>query len=243
LGEHGITSGMRLAVVCILAGFLTCLAAQSRPLPPPGPCTHLPANDSSQGNAAGMAPAARAVLPMVPLPRNPDCPVTLRRHFDRYLDSQFSWSALAQPLLTSVPDQAMHTSGYPRGWHGFADRYRGEFLQEATGKLSRHLVLPALFHQDEEYEPLDGRYPVGERLHSVFRHLILTPSADHTREVFNMEAIPAAVLDAYAANRFEPASLRTRSTIIDSIGYSIAWRVSGDALDEFLPEIRRVVRF
>lgn len=240
---------VRLGLGLLVGTFAMGAAAQvpnlAKPPVLPGPCRVVAsARAAATGSAApgtqAPQPPPPVLRPTFALPPNPDCPDTLGKHVDRYLNSQFSLAAAAQPLVTVVPDDWMHTAGFPGGGDGFADRYRSEFLQEATGKLTRHLVFPAIFHQDEDYAPLGDGYPTGMRIRNALRHLLFTASADHTHEVFNMEALPAAGFDAVVANDFEPASERTTSTIIQNIGWSIGWRIAGDLLTEFEPDLRRL---
>lgn len=237
---------MKVILVPALLGLATCLAAQQPqplPLPPLPPCTlqaspavsAAPATPPGAGPAASAAPAA-ATRPVTLA--QPVCPTTLRLHMDRYLHAQFSLGAVGQPLLGAGWGQLRKSDGFPNSADGFVDRYRSQFLQQAVGKMTKHLVFPELFSQDEAYYRLGDGYPFSERLHFAVRHLFVTASADHTHEVFNAEGIPASLFASAAAIDFEPAGRRRNQVIFENAAWGVCWAVVGNLLSEFMPDIR-----
>lgn len=222
-------------------------AAGNATAPAPTASATAPAPVSPSGSAAGSAPAPSPSVTTVtagaPCGLSPEaCPTNLAAHWDITRAALFNWSSLGTPLLTVVPSQTITShDGYPTGVDGWADHYRVELIEESSGKLTRHLIFPSVFHQDERYQPLGDGYPWSMRVGHALRHLVWTSSADHERTVFNMSGVPASVANALLDNLYEPPGQRYAGNTYSDFRWGVGMRVVDDLLSEFAPDIARLL--
>lgn len=193
------------------------------------------------------APAAQAPAPATP-PAQPcttsadASPTALSDHLQIFECETFNWGTLADPLIADAGSYwVLGHPGYAAGWGAFGTAYRVNLVEDVSSDATRHLVFPAVFHQDERYEPLGQGHPWIGRAGHVLRHLILTANDDHTATVFNMSALPAVAANAGLDYYYKPASQRIAKNTAWDFASGVADRVLEDSLHEFSPEIHALL--
>jgi hypothetical protein len=160
--------------------------------------------------------------------------VTGCEHLRRFLDSIESVGVVASPAATAAFSQLFTShAGFGNDAIGYGHHYLVNEAGDLSGKVFGKLVLPAMFRQDDVYMPIRSQ-PFGRRIGHVLKHVFVTNSADHSRNVFNVAAIPNSLLVAGLSNAYQPKGQRSLADTATRAGYNLGGFLLGDAYEEFL---------
>jgi hypothetical protein len=172
----------------------------------------------------------------------PDGTVTNSEHFHRFASYVFSWQTIAGPAVaTSLSQWLTSHKGYGSDPDAWGYHFGINLAGNVTGKFFSRYAGPAIFHQDDAYQPLGSGHSTSARLGHVLSHLLITDSADHTHHVFNVSAIPSSAINTASENLYEPHALRTASDNLAGFGEGLAVFVARDAYAEYHCAIRKLL--
>ena len=172
----------------------------------------------------------------------PQGTVTGSDHLYRFGCAVFSFQTILGPVVsTSFSQFLLSHKGYGSDGNAWGYHFGINLASNVTGKFFARLAMPAIFRQDDAYQPLGPGHSTGARLGHVVQHLFVTDSADHTHRVFNVSAIPSSALNAALQNAYEPHALRTAQDSAESFGINVAVFAAGDAYEEYHCNIIKLV--
>ena len=184
---------------------------------------------------AGILPPARGQTPPACAPAGS---VTECDHWGRFTASLISVGSVASPAASTVLSQVLTShDGFGSDAEGYGKHYAVNLTGNTSGKFLAKYLLPTAFHQDDVYVPAGSGSPVAVRAGHILKHLFFTASADHSRSVFNVAALPASFVNAALSNLYQPAPQRTAGACSTRLAYSVGGFALGDAYEEFKPEI------
>jgi len=208
-------------------------------------CSAIEMAISASIHAAGIIALIAGIVPNAPAQTPPACIhtalVTNCDHWDRFVRSLVSVGTVASPAATTVFSQVFTShDGFDGDAAGYGKHYGVDLLGNISGKFFGKLVLPVAFHQDDVYVPTQSGASFGTRVAHVSKHLLITASADHSRSVFNVAAMPNSLLCAAVSNVYQPALQRTAGASATRFAYNVLGFWVGDAYEEFRPEIGKI---
>jgi hypothetical protein len=164
-------------------------------------------------------------------------------HWQRFLTSLKSVGTVASPAITAGFSQLFTShAGFGNDAVGYGHHFVVNEAGDLSGKVFGKLILPAVFRQDDVYIPVRSG-PIGRRIGHVLKHSIVTDSADHSRGVFNVAAIPNSLLCAGLSNFYQPKVQRTAADTATRAGYNLIGFMLGDTYEEFLhPTVDKLKR-
>jgi hypothetical protein len=208
--------------------------AQNQSSPPPSDTTTTGATDNT-----GLHRSSSDCLSK---DYKPDGTVTNSEHFRRFTAAVFSWQTIAGPAVsTSLSQWLTSHKGYGSDPNAWAYHFGINLAGNVTRKFLGRFVGPAIFHQDDAYQPLGPGHSTSSRMGHIFHHLIVTDSADHTHRVFNVSAIPASVVNTGFQNLYEPHEQRTVEHNLTSIALDLAVFSAGDAYAEYRCALKKLL--
>lgn len=169
--------------------------------------------------------------------------VTVQDHFGCLIKAVIDWKTVAVPGVTAGASQLFTSHyGFSDDWSGYGKHYGVNVVGNVGGKFIGNFAIPALFHQDEQFVPLqDGSAP-HDQFKNVFFHLFITRRADHSQpSVFNVSAIPGSAVNALLSNTYEPSRQRNAAATAQRFGWNIAGFVAGDAYAQFHCDLGKLV--
>jgi hypothetical protein len=172
----------------------------------------------------------------------PDGTVTNAEHLRRFGRSVFSLQTIAGPaFVTSFSQWATSHKGYGSDPDAWGYHFGINLARNVTGKFLAHYAAPAIFHQDDAYQPLGSGHSTGARIGHILHHIIVTDSADHTHHVFNASAIPASAVNTGLQNLYAPHVLRNVGDNFETFGLNMAGFTAGDVYREYRCAIRKLI--
>ena len=162
--------------------------------------------------------------------------VTECDHWGRFLDSLKSVGVVASPAATAGFSQLFTShAGFGNDAIGSGHHYLVNEAGDLSGKVFGKLVLPVMFRQDDVYVPIRSQPIWLGRIGHVLKHFFVTSSADHSRNVFNVAAIPNSLL--CTRDFLMHISRKGNGSLADTAtraGYNLGGFLLGDAYEEFL---------
>lgn len=172
----------------------------------------------------------------------PDGTVTNSEHLRRLGRSVFSLQTIAGPaFVTSFSQWATSHKGYGSDPDAWGYHFGINLTRNVTGKFLAHYAAPAIFHQDDAYEPLGPGHSTGARIGHILHHIVITDSADHTHHVFNASAIPASAVNTGLQNLYAPHVLRNVGDNFETFGLNMAGFTAGDVYREYRCAILKLI--
>jgi hypothetical protein len=233
----------RSTTIFAAAVALFCVAAipargQSQPTPPPPNATI--ASGAATDHAVSQPPSHRCPSSDY----RPDGTVTNSEHLYRFGCAVFSWQTIAGPAVrTSFSQWTTSHKGYGSDPNAWGYHFGINLAGNVSGKFLARYAGPAIFHQDDAYQPLGPGHSTGARIRHILSHLVVTDSADHTHRVFNVSAIPASAVNTGLQNLYQPHALRTVGNNVAGFAEDLAVFAGSDAYTEYRCAILKLVPF
>lgn len=222
-----VSAGLLLSLIAVIPAH-----AQIQPATPPK-------------GATASAPPDNTGLHLLPCPStaySAGAIVTNSIHWHRFERAMFSWQTIAGPAVsTSFSQWATSHKGYGSDPNAWGYHFGIDVAGNVSGKFLSRYAGPAIFRQDDAYQPLGSGYSTKTRIGHILSHLVLTQSADHTHRVFNVSAMPASAVNTGLQNLYEPHARRTVVYNLEGFALSLAGFAAGDAYQEYRCAIHRLI--
>lgn len=167
---------------------------------------------------------------------------TVAQHLACFDKSVWEWQTAAEPaatvfggiLLKQWFGLTLATAGYPNSWPGREQHYGANLAGDLSGKFFGNFLMPSIFHEDPQYQPLTLDAVWYDRAEHVADHLIHTRS----NHLFNLSAWTTFGITAALSNLYVPQRQRTIGQTSARAGLNAAGFLAGDAFTEFEPDLK-----
>lgn len=168
-------------------------------------------------------------------------PLTNRQRVVWWVRSTVGPKTLVVGVLTSAIQTGRDVpEAYGPGWEGFGKRY-GMRTAEAAVDNGFEDILGAAWGEDPRYFPVPDE-PFARRVRSVIKQAFISRRDDGTFGVAyaRFVAIPSG---NFLTNTWRAHNENTASAAVLRTTYSFAWRLAGNAFEEFWPDAKQRLPF